>query len=479
MTLRPVPESLSRAGLQPVWAAARRHLDRHGSERRGAISRPSLDSGSVLALESLLGKRLAKRLDLAEVESALVALGVGDNLGEALARIGHPPSSDASSRRVARARSASARTALERAVESWEEPWAVEWAGGVVGAGLLGGLGGGEVESLAADVRRLLDRLDELELRRTIGRGDRKAVGPAPFALPSGSDSIPRPPEPVGVSRTESAAEATGVSRTELAAELFGSSHALDQGTKLASFVSRALRCRLGVGLDGRELWEASGIQADRVSAPALTWAVPATGGSALDETIRAATCGRLPLHISLFAMLRHPVEVPAGTPVLVVENPRLAEAAAERDLPGCVVAANGNPSTAVTTLLRQMQQSGASIWYHGDFDAAGIAICRRMHELGCTPWLMDADDYEAALGLADRNDVHLERDARGCGPTPWDAALQAAFERHRRIVHEEFVLDRVLDELARQAPAQPADVSRPHPSHQAGPSSNPETVPA
>ena len=443
MTLRAVPESLSRAGLQPVWAAARRHLDRQGSERRGAISRPSLDSGSVLALESLLGKRLAKRLDLAEVEAALAALGVGDNLGEALARLGHPPSSDASARRAARARSASARAALERAVEPWDEPWAVEWAGGVVRAGLLGGLSGGEVESLTTDVRRLLDRLDELELRRTIGRGDRKAVDPAPCASPSGSHSSHRPLEPVGVSRTE------------LAAELFGSSHALDQGTKLASFVSRALRYRLGVGLDGRKLWEASGIQADRVSAPALTWAVPATGGSALDEAIRASARGRLPLHISLLAILRHPVEVPAGTPVLVVENPRLVEAAAERGLGCCVVAANGNPATAVTTLVGQMQQSGARVWYHGDFDAAGIAICRRMHEMGCTPWMMDARHYEHAVRLAGSSLVQLERSAKGCGPTPWDPGLEAAFDDRRLIVHEEFVLDGVLSEAARMSTSQ------------------------
>ena len=443
MTLRAVPESLSRAGLQPVWAAARRHLDRQGSERRGAISRPSLDSSSVLALESLLGKRLAKRLDLAEVEAALAALGVGDNLGEALARLGHPPSSEASARRAARARSASARAALERAVEPWDEPWAVEWAAGVVRAGLLGGLSGGEVESLTADVRRLLDRLDDLELRRTIGRGDRKAVGPAPCASPSGRHSSHRPLEPVGVSRTE------------LAAELFGSSHALDQGTKLASFVSRALQYRLGVGLDGRKLWEASGIQADRVSAPALTWAVPATGGSALDEAIRASARGRLPLHISLLAILRHPVEVPAGTPVLVVENPRLVEASAERGLGCCVVAANGNPATAVTTLVGQMQQSGARVWYHGDFDAAGIAICRRMHEMGCTPWMMDARHYEQAVRLAGSSLVQLERSAKGCGPTPWDPGLEAAFNDRRLIVHEEFVLDGVLNEASRMATPQ------------------------
>ena len=239
--------------------------------------------------------------------------------------------------------------------------------------------------------------------------------------------------------------EPVGASRTELAAALFGSSHALDQGTKLASFVKRALRCRLGEPLGGRELWEASGIQPDRVSAPALTWAIPADGESPLDVAVQAATDGGLPLHISLLALLRHPLTVPADTPILVVENPRLVEAAAEGGLGYCAIATNGNPTTAVTTLVQQLRESGARLWYHGDFDVAGIAICRRMHDLGCQPWMMDAQDYRDAVNQAESGGVRLDRDARGCGPTPWDPALKEAFDARRLIVHEEFVLDEVL----------------------------------
>ena len=103
-----------------------------------------------------------------------------------------------------------------------------------------------------------------------------------------------------------------------------------------------------------------------------------------------------------------------------------------------------------MTTLLGQLQKSGASIWYHGDFDAPGIAICRRMHELGCTPWMMDSSDYEGAVRLAEQTDVRLEPSGKACGATPWDPALQSAFESHRLIVHEEFVLDDVLDRFCR-----------------------------
>lgn len=411
VTTRPVPESLLQEGLQPLWATARQQLDRFGPERRGTVARPDLGPSGELVLESLLGRRPTSRLNLADLEAALVDREIGKDLCSALTRLGCPPSSEAAQRRTARRRAAAARTGLELAVADWPEPWAAQWAAGLIGAGLLGGLDDEEAVSLVADVRRLLDRLDQME--------------------------------PVSASRTE------------LAAALFGSSHALDQGTRLAAFVKRALRCRLGQPLRDRELWEASGIQADRVSAPALAFAIPVTGNSPIDLAIRASTGDGLPLHVSLLAMLRHPLKVPAGTPVLVVENPRLVEAAAERGLGFCVVATNGNPTTAVTALVQQLRKSGACLWYHGDFDAAGLAICRRMHDLGCRPWRMDAKDYWEAVSRAGNSGVQLDRDSRGCGPTPWDAALEELFGTRRLIVHEEFVLDGVLDDFLQFAPSE------------------------
>lgn len=403
MSTHAVPESLRGADLQPVWVAARRHLDRFGLQRRGRVAMPVLGPSGELAIKSTLG-RITRRLDLAQLELALVDRGIGCDLSDALTRLGHPPSALAAQRRTDRARADAARRSLRNRTSSWPEHWAAEWTEGLISAGLLGGLDAEEVASLVADVRRLLDRLDQTE--------------PA------------------------------CASRTELAAALFGSSHALDQGTRLASFVKRALRCRLSEPLGDRELWEASGIQPDRVSAPALTWAIPVTGNSPIDVAVRAATGDGLPLHVSLLAMLRHPLRVPAGMSVLVVENPRLVEAAAERGLGCCVVATNGNPTTAVTTLVQQLQQSGAHLWYHGDFDAAGIAICRRMHDLGCRPWRMAASDYQDAVSRAEHAGVRLDHDSRGCGLTPWDAALETTFGARRLIVHEEFVLDHVLDDF-------------------------------
>lgn len=405
MNSRPVPESLLSPGLAELWSAARHRLDRYGPHRRGFIATPTLDLGSALALESLLGRRPAKRVDLQELEAALVARAIGNDLCDSLTCLGHPPSADAAQRRSDRARAQDARESLHSAVSTWDEPWAAAWANEVSGAGLLRDFDGDGAACLAGDVRRLLDHLDD--------------------AQPSAS------------------------SRTEIAATLYGSAHALDPGTRRASAVTHALRHRSGP-LDERELWEAAGILPDRVSAPALVWWLPVNGASPLDLHIRYALHAGLPFHLSLFALRRHPISVDAGTPVLVVENPRLVEAAAERSLPACVISTNGNPSTAVTTLLRQLQQADASLWYHGDFDSPGIAICRRMHEFGCSPWMMDASDYADAIKQAEKSDVLLMSDPKDCGLTPWDPKLQAAFDYHRLIIHEEFVLDGVLNQFGR-----------------------------
>ena len=431
------PPSLLDPGLRPVWARVRRHLDKHGAQRRGAIAVLDVDPASDLTLRSLLG-RVNRRLDLSRLETALIERGMGADLSEALTLLGHPPSAAAAKRRSDRARSSAAQTVLREAAESWPEPWAREWADGAIKSGLHSGLDPSEVGTLVEDVRRLIDHLDRCDSIAAV-------AGPRPRPGPGSRGNLDRA-EPAMQHESRPA------SRTELAAALFGSSHALDRDTRLSSFVTRALRCRLKEPLEDRELWEASGIQPDRVSAPALTWAIPVTGESPLDDAIRAASGGGLPLHVSLLAMLRHPLTAPTGTPVLVVENPRLVEAAAERGLGCCVIAANGNPTTAVTTLLQQLRGSGARLWYHGDFDAAGIAICRRMHDLGCRPWMMDAQDYRNAVNRAESGGVRLERDTKGCGPTPWDPTLEEEFESQRFIVHEEFLLDEVLGEFRQMA---------------------------
>ena len=265
MTDHDIPESLLTPGLGELWEVVRRGLDRNGPHWRGTITLPDLNRASDLSLSSLLGRKPTRRLDLATLETALVRRHVGGDLSDAISRLGYTPSAAATERRAAQARVRTARAALANAIESWEEPWASKWADDLQRSGIIGGLDGDAVGGLAADVRRLLDHFEE--------------------------------------------AANQGASRTQLAATLFGSAHALDRGRKLTTVAESALRhCIVGgTGLEGRELWQAAGILADRVSAPVLTWSIPVVGTSPLAVQTHAATSGALPVHISLAAVAEVP----------------------------------------------------------------------------------------------------------------------------------------------------------------------------
>jgi uncharacterized protein (TIGR02679 family) len=256
--------------------------------------------------------------------------------------------------------------------------------------------------------------------------------------------------------RLEDLAAATSapvpISRVDLAASVLGSSHALDAGTRVEVATTRALGLRLGPA-EPRDLWERAGADLDLTSGPALAWNLPIDPPSGLASLADAATSLGVPLHLSRFALRAHPASVPPGTDVLVVENPRLVEAAAQARLTQPVVSANGNPSGAVRLLLSQLAAAGAELRYHGDFDAAGLAMCARMVASGLRPWRMEAADYLDAVAGARSDDVALPLDDSDAGPTPWDPALQAAFNAERRIVHEERLLPGLLDQWLSHAP--------------------------
>ena len=409
-----VPESLVDSGLAPLWAAVRQRLDRGGASARGAIRMPDIEPRCEPAVAALIGRSPTSRLDLADLETGLARLGVGNDLDAALARLGCPPDPASRERRQARARVRQVREELDSALEGWPETWSIDWGQEMLRSGLLGGLDAREAIALLGDVRRLLDHRVDMADRDT--------------------------------------------SRTELAAHLFGSAHSLDPGTKLAAAAERALRLSLGLAdgtLQGRALWDAAGIAADSVSAPALTWGLRPQGASPLASMLGTAADAGVPMHVSLRVLREHRIEVAAATPVLVVENPSVVEAAAETSAAFGLVCTNGNPSSAVTELIDQLAASGASLRYHGDFDAAGIAICRRMLERGCTPWMMSAVDYRRAVQRAAAQGVPVLHDSAAAGPTPWDPALEAEFDRRRSIVHEEFVSAEFLREFGSHAAAQ------------------------
>lgn len=65
---------------------------------------------------------------------------------------------------------------------------------------------------------------------------------------------------------------------------------------------------------------------------------------------------------------------------------------------------------------------------------------------------MMGARDYRDAVTRAELDGVRLERDTKGCGPTPWDPMLEEVFDAQRLIVHEEYLLDEVLGEFRQMA---------------------------
>ena len=67
------------------------------------------------------------------------------------------------------------------------------------------------------------------------------------------------------------------------------------------------------------------------------------------------------------------------------------------------------------------------------------------MLQLGLQPWRMDTDDYETAVKAALADGVELPTETRPVGPTPWDPPLQVALTETGRIVHEERLLDDLL----------------------------------
>ena len=236
--------------------------------------------------------------------------------------------------------------------------------------------------------------------------------------------------------------------RVDLAATVLGDAHALDSGTRLGSAVVRALRQRHADELHDdtdRTVWDRAGVPSDSVSAPVLVWNLPVVSSCALAPVITTASALGVVAHLSAMALRSYPVVVASGTDVLVTENPRVVEAAAQRGSPRCVVSTNGNPSVAVRLLLIQLLGAGAAVRYHGDFDAAGLSICRRMMELGLVPWQMDATSYERAVAVAAGDQVDLPIDRTDPGPTPWDESLRDVFQASGRVVHEERLIDELL----------------------------------
>lgn len=414
---KPIPASLKDPQLAPLWRQLRKRLDKYGEDKRGTMTPPRLPDSAALTLASLLGRSPGARIDLAELEHALIAIGVGGNLDRALDRLGATASAERRAARGEAQRRREARARVDELIAEWmrecprsdpsPDHWLCDWADWLFRSGSMADADADSASQLLANVRKLI-----------------------------AFTNAANPP----------------LARNDLAARLYGSAHALDDGGTLERCTRRALWHQMNCSPDyerARAVWHAASISTDRVSTPVLCWRLPLNRQSALGGICHAASAADVPLHLSALALDNHPISyTPGAQPLLVVENPRLLEAAAERGLRQAMVTTNGNPSSTVVSLLQAAIDQGITVYYHGDFDSAGIAICRRMMALGAEPWHMNAGDYAAAIHKARDANVLLPSDSTACGDTPWDPALQTQMQSHRSVVHEEFLIDEILQQL-------------------------------
>lgn len=247
---------------------------------------------------------------------------------------------------------------------------------------------------------------------------------------------------------------AAGIPLARLAARTLEDSHALDGDRSETTLVLKALqhqylppdeRGPLPTGVDRRALWAAAGVLLDELSAPVLLHNLPATGHGLVDQALRVHASAGEPARLTLRALLRHPPDLArlGGRTVHVCENPTVVAAAADALGPHGppLVCTDGQPSAAVQTLLRRLAAAGARLVHHGDFDAGGLRIATLVIErFGAQGWRMDARSYLAAPAGPPLT-------AR-VTPVAWSPGLAEAMNERSVAVHEEQVLDEVIDDL-------------------------------
>ncbi|USX52300.1 TIGR02679 family protein [Lentzea sp. HUAS12] len=251
--------------------------------------------------------------------------------------------------------------------------------------------------------------------------------------------------------RVLAALPAAGVPLPVLAENLLGDPHALDEGTRSAGLVLRALAELHDVELPGnaqerRALWESVGVVEDELSSVVLAAGLrlSGVGGQVLRVCADEGHVAALTL-----AQLRATSFAGAPQEVWVFENPSVLAVAVARLGPSCppMVCTSGWPNSAVIALLRGLAAEGSTLRYHGDFDGEGVRIAAHViARTGAKPWRMATEDYLGALG--DGTPVGRVTEA------PWDDGLATAMREHGSAVPEERVTSHLLDEIERRGRA-------------------------
>jgi uncharacterized protein (TIGR02679 family) len=395
--------TLSTDGLAPLWRAV--HLRLSSGRAVSRVRVGPLDDGQRAALADLLGlDRLPPvhaTVSLAVLDELLLA-SVGAGVRDVVADLVGP----VDNRAERRARADAERTELWDWLAGHDvvvgQPVLGDWVSDVRRAGLVGG----SVAGTRADLERALLVLANL---------------PAPGTpLPAFADVVLHDP------------------------------HALDEGTRCAGLVLRALATIYDVepasdAQERRALWERAGVTADELSSVVLAAGLRLTGDDVGSRILRLSADSGQACALTL-GQVRSMKPADAPDVVRVFENPSVLALAVARFGDRCppVVCTSGWPNCAGVLLLRTLAAAGSMLLYHGDFDGEGLRIAAHlMVRTGAVPWRLGTGDYLAALAATPSGPaVGRVTDA------PWDADLAAAMRRHDVAVPEERVAATLLDDV-------------------------------
>lgn len=409
---------LGRDALNRLWDAVAERLQRNGLRPVGAVRIDALDHHERRALRSLLDRRvegMSVQVDLATLDQRLRRAGGGGVVAQAELLRG--PLVDRMAARNDKAQVdaetwSAARRSLERSGVA-DSPWIELW-----------------LDAIRSTVHRVPASRRQ-ELLETAIRCIATIAEPRP--VPWG--------------------------RSDLATRVAGDAHALDDGRRLGALVLRALALQRDLpqprtAADRRDVWRAAGVLCDELSTTALTAGLRPGGDHVPAMVLRARTDAGLETHLTA-----RDLDVLAwrgldGVPVFVCENPRVVQGALDAGCSSPMVCTQGNPTVVTRQLLGQLVESGASLHYHGDFDWPGIAIANQLWAShGFTPWRFDAAGYSDALRIA--APLAIELPAVGNRPVPaaWDPSLTETMRHAGKVVHEELLLEVLLDDLLPNAP--------------------------
>jgi uncharacterized protein (TIGR02679 family) len=392
-------------GLAPLWRAI------HGRLSSGrAVSRVKigpLDLGQRTALADLLG--LAKlpaeyaTVSLQQVDEVLI-----DSVGAGVHEVVSQKIGPVADRAADRARAATERAGLWDWLASHPvvqaQPVLATWAHEARRSGVIGG-------SVTRTRELLTSALNVIA------------------ELPAPGDRIP-----------------------VLADRVLSDTHALDDDTRLAALVLRALALIYDVPLpanaqERRALWERAGVADDDLSNVVLAAGIQPGGDDIASQILRACALAGHVAALTLSQLRASKLAQAIPDEVWVFENPSMLAMALARFGRRCppVVVTAGWPNSAAIVLLSQLAEAGATLHYHGDFDGEGLRIAANVAaRTGAIPWRMTSEDYLAAVA---------EGPAVGrVTPVPWDADLAGHLTRAGVTVPEERLAESLLGALRPQS---------------------------